>query len=343
MVKSKILILSILCLIPSMLALNPVFAAEEDVTDGSTVDAPVTEDAVVEPAVIPEYKATLIDVRKKFKVEEGEAFKVKVFLRNDGNVAWYSKDNPENGPRIYLGTDKEPNHSSVLYNSSVKKSDNNWVSENRIKMDQKKVEPGEIGSFTFWGKAPNNPDVMKEYFTPIVEGYEWLREASFSIEVLVGDTGESYSTTRKRIMFFPESGSAMSVNLNGEKEFLVDLSEQKMTFNLDGKIIKEFRVSTGAAKTPTPVGNYKIMLKQNVRVGAKPPHYVMPKFMMFRSGGYGFHALPSLSHDGGVFWTEARSHIGRPVSHGCIRMLPEDADLAYEIADIGSTKVTVQR
>lgn len=342
MAKFKIFI-SIMCVISSMLTMNSAFASEEDVTDGSTVDAPVVQDVVVEPAVVPEYKATLVDVRKKFQVETGETFKIKVFLRNDGNVAWYSKDNSENGPKIYLGTDKEPNHESVLYSTSVKKSDNNWISGNRIKMDQKKVDPGEIGSFTFWGKAPSDPDVIKEYFTPIVEGYEWLREASFSIEVLVGDTGESYSTIRKRIMFFPESGSAMSVNLNGEKEFLVDLSEQKMTFRLDGKEIREFRVSTGAAKTPTPVGNYKIMLKQERRVGSKPPHYVMPKFMMFKGGGYGFHALPSLAHDGGVFWTEARSHIGRPVSHGCIRMLPEDADLAYEIADIGSTKVTVQR
>ena len=80
-----------------------------------------------------------------------------------------------------------------------------------------------------------------------------------------------------------------------------------------------------------------------MRIGAKPPHYVMPKFMMFRQGGYGIHALPSLSRKGGdVFWTEARSHIGRPVSHGCIRVLPEDANFVYDFAEVG-TPVDVQR
>jgi len=339
MAKYKFLILSFIFVMAGTVSTTVAFAAEEDVADGSIVDI---SSIPVEEEVTPEYKATLIDVRKKFKVETDEIFKIQVLLRNDSNVSWHSKNSEDGGSKIYLATDKSPNHASVLYDSKVDKKNNGWFTNNRVKLDQKEVLPGEIGSFTFWAKAPNDPDLIKEYFTPVVDEYTWLTEASFSIEVMVGDTGESFSTIKKRIMFFPESGSAMTVNLNGEKEYLVDLSDQTMTFKLDGKIIREFKVSTGAAKTPTPVGNHKIMMKQEVRVGSKPPHYVMPKFMMFKSGGYALHALPSLKHDGGVFWTEARSHIGRPVSHGCIRMLPEDADLAYEITDIG-TKVTVQR
>ena len=111
---------------------------------------------------------------------------------------------------------------------------------------------------------------------------------------------------------------------------------------LDNLSIAEFRVSSGAAKTPTPVGETSITLKQETRIGGKSPHYIMPKFMWFRTGGYGFHALPSLKTDGGFFWTEARNHIGIPVSHGCIRLLPEDADFLYDFADIG-TRVKVQR
>lgn len=62
---------------------------------------------------------------------------------------------------------------------------------------------------------------------------------------------------------------------------------------------------------------------------------------MFRPSGYGLHALPSLGNDGGIFWTEALTHIGIPVSHGCVRILPEDAIWLYDFTEIGDT-VTVQ-
>ena len=91
----------------------------------------------------------------------------------------------------------------------------------------------------------------------------------------------------------------------------------------------------------TPTGNYSIMSKQELRFGGASPHYRMPYFMMWRKDGYGIHALPYLASDGGTFWNEARDHIGKPVSHGCIRSLPEDAAILYEFADIG-TPVNVQ-
>jgi len=79
------------------------------------------------------------------------------------------------------------------------------------------------------------------------------------------------------------------------------------------------------------------MEKNEVRVGAAAPHYVMPYFQRLTAGGVGLHALPSLSNDNGTFWTEAKEHIGTPVSHGCVRMLPEDAKIAFEFTDIGDS------
>ncbi|MEK7136820.1 MAG: L,D-transpeptidase, partial [Patescibacteria group bacterium] len=57
---------------------------------------------------------------------------------------------------------------------------------------------------------------------------------------------------------------------------------------------------------------------------------------------HGFHALPYLgkSPESSGFWQEARSHIGIPVSHGCIRLLPEDAENVYEWVEVG-TKVYI--
>jgi lipoprotein-anchoring transpeptidase ErfK/SrfK len=291
-----------------------------------------------------EYNAAVVEVRKKLQVDAGEIFRVKVFMRNDGNTPWFSGDSGcTSGPVVNLGTDMERDHASIFYSPEIKKDDNNWIGSNRVGMDQMRIDPGYTASFTFWAKAGRDADVYREFMTPVVEGITWIDSSNFSFDTMVGDTGSNPTTLREQLMFSGESGSVLSLNPDGEKLISVDLSEQKMVVTLDGKLVKSFTVSTGATKTPTPVGEYKISLKQEVRIGSAAPHYVMPKFMMFRNGGYGIHALPSLSRKGGdLFWTEARSHIGRPVSHGCIRVLPEDAEFVFAFADIG-TKVAVQR
>lgn len=284
--------------------------------------------------------AEFITVRNKLRVEEGDDFRVKVFLKNTGNTPWFSSNSTCSGNKISLGTDKERNRNSRFY-SKIKEDDNNWEAKNRVGMDQEIVKPGEIASFTFWSEAGDDAEVYKEYFTPVVNNSVWLDNSQFSFYVMVGDTGEDKSDIRKKMLYASVSGRVSDVNLDGEKKLLVDLSEQKLYITLDNNVVREFRVSTGAWKTPTPKGEYSIKLKQDVRISGKTPHYIMPKFMWFRDGGYGFHALPSLRTDGGRFWTEAREHIGTPVSHGCIRLLPEDADFAFEFSELG-TKVEIQ-
>lgn len=284
------------------------------------------------------YKSQVVAVRRQLRVEPGEEYRVKVFIKNTGNMPWFSNESVCLGPKISLGTDKERDHESELHEEGL----DGWEAANRVAMDQYRTSPGEIASFTFWGKASDEPDVYKQFFTPVASGIQWLDDGQFSFDIIVGDTGENAADVREKLTYANFSGSVSDLDLNAEKTLLVDLSEQKLYVKLGDFVVREFLVSTGAAATPTPVGETSITLKQYVRVGAKKPHYIMPRFMMFRAGGYGFHALPSLGNDGGVFWTEARNHIGIPVSHGCVRVLPEDADWIYDFADIGTT-VIVQK
>lgn len=286
-----------------------------------------------------DYDANVVSVRRKLRVQPEEEFKVKAFIKNNSNVPWFSVDSSCKGAKVSLGTDKERDRDSELYSDE---DGSNWLTPNRIKMDQERVNPGEIGSFTFYSTAGSDEDVLKEFFTPMIEGVTWMDNGQFSFEVIVGSPDDSAKDLRKKLSYAAASGSVLDLNLDGEKLLLTDLSEQKLYVQLDGKTIREFQISSGAAKTPTPLGEYEIQLKQEMRVGGKAPHYRMPYFMWWRDGGYGFHALPSLGTDGGVFWTEARNHIGIPVSHGCIRLLPEDAKFAFEFAEIG-TKVKIQR
>ncbi|NIA01914.1 MAG: L,D-transpeptidase family protein [Nitrospirae bacterium] len=288
------------------------------------------------------HDAEVVAVRRQLRVEVGDTFRVKVFLKNTGNMPWFSDESSCAGPRMYLGTDKERDRDSVFYSPELEGiDDTNWIGANRIGMDQLRIEPGEIASFTFWSQAPDEPDVVVEYFAPVLSGVQWIEGAEVSFEMLIGDTGENPVDTRKRLSYAFESGSLMDINLDGEKSILVDLSEQVMYVKLDDDVIRSFRVSTGAAKTPTPAGTTSITLKQEVRVGNAAPHYIMPYFQMFRAGGYGLHSLPSLGNDGGVFWTEAVAHLGTPVSHGCIRIADDNAVWLFGFTEIG-TPLTVQ-
>lgn len=277
------------------------------------------------------YSAKVISIRKKLRVNPGEDYKVKIFIKNTGNTVWFSKNSGCENPVLSLGLDNPRDRSDLISEDIT----------NRVVLDQFKVLPGEIASFTFWEKAPKNEDILKEFYTPVVEGLKWLDEATIAVETYVGKPKESPFSARQKISLSQVSGSVLDIDLDAPREIVVDISEQKMFVYLGDKIVRTFKVSSGKSSTPTPYGETKITLKQEVRISAKAPHYIMPKFMMFRAGGYGIHALPSLGNDRGRYWTEARSHIGIPVSHGCIRLLPEDADFLFDFTPIG-TKVVVK-
>lgn len=277
------------------------------------------------------YDAQLVAVRSPLRVDTNETFRVKVFLKNTGNVPWFSGQTTCAG-QVSLGTDESRDHDSLLYTKDLQ----GWEGSNRIAMDQMRVDPNAIASFTFLAQAGSNPDVYKEYFTPVVKDLQWIDNSKFFINVMVGDTGESASDIREKLSFSRTSGSVLGLDLNAPQTLKVTLKDQQLHVYLGDTDIRDFRVSTGKSDTPTPPGHYSIILKQEERTGFEPPHYVMPKFMMFQESGYGFHALPSLAHDGNTFWTEALTHIGVPVSHGCVRLLPEDAAWLFDFINVGA-------
>lgn len=286
----------------------------------------------------PEYKAQFVAVRRKAFVAVGEAFEAKVFMKNEGNTPWFSSDSGcAAAPQVNLGTDKERDRSSPFYSSEIK-SISNWIGPNRIKMESKRVDPQGIATFTFVSKSPEEIGLYREFYTPLVEGVTWMDDGQFSIDIKVGEP-DIDPAKRELLSYIQESTNLAKVDLSGDKKIEVDLSEQKMWLKIGDYTIREFRVSTGKSRTPTPTGTTKILEKKEVRVASKSPHYIMPKWMMYRKGGFGIHALPSLGNDRGVFWHEALTHIGIPVSHGCIRLLPKDAEFAYNFGEVGTTVV----
>ena len=121
-----------------------------------------------------------------------------------------------------------------------------------------------------------------------------------------------------------------------EKRIEVSLSRQRLNYFLGPVRLNEFIVSTGKASTPTPVGTFSIN-KKNLKAWSKMAGLWMPYWMQFY-GADAFHELPEWPNG----TKEGANHLGRPVSHGCIRLGIGQAKQLYDWADIG-TKVVISK
>lgn len=115
-----------------------------------------------------------------------------------------------------------------------------------------------------------------------------------------------------------------------EKRIEIDTKNQRLKYFLGPVRLNEFLVSTGAAATPTPKGNFAIQNKF-LRPWSSLASLWMPYWMAF-NGPYGIHELPEWP--GGI--KEGANHLGIPVSHGCVRLPVGAAEELYNWADIGT-------
>jgi lipoprotein-anchoring transpeptidase ErfK/SrfK len=125
---------------------------------------------------------------------------------------------------------------------------------------------------------------------------------------------------------------------SGAKAIRIYLGSQRAFLTESGAVVKTYRISSGAPATPTPQGEFQIYKKQDLRVSSQSVPYRMPNYMAFtKNRAFGLHGLPYLggSKEKSAYWNEAQEHIGIPVSHGCVRFLPEDAVEIYEWAEVG--------
>lgn len=110
------------------------------------------------------------------------------------------------------------------------------------------------------------------------------------------------------------------------KYVVIDLKAQRL-YAFEGlDKVMEFRVSTGAASTPTPVGSFRVKQKQ---IEGK----ALPK--------YGGDKLPYAQRlIGHILIHSYKSVPDYPASHGCIRMKKADARRLFGWTNLG-TRVEV--
>ena len=115
------------------------------------------------------------------------------------------------------------------------------------------------------------------------------------------------------------------------KKIEVNLSKQELSYFLADVKMETFKVSTGKKSTPTPKGNFKIENK-SPKAWSKAYGLWMPYFMGMKGGLFGIHELPVWPNG----YREGASHLGTPVSHGCIRLGVGAAKKMYDWTPIGT-------
>jgi len=115
------------------------------------------------------------------------------------------------------------------------------------------------------------------------------------------------------------------------RQIEINLKTQKLVYLVGGQPWKEFLVSSGKASMATPKGDYKILNKSK-KAWSSAYKLWMPYWLGLRNGEFGIHELPVWPNG----YREGESHLGKPVSHGCIRLGVGAAKYIYEKVDVGT-------
>ena len=97
----------------------------------------------------------------------------------------------------------------------------------------------------------------------------------------------------------------------------IDKSAQRMTVSQDGAQLYAWPVSTGLRGYDTPSGEFKPFRMEKVHFSREWDDAPMPHSIFFTTRGHAIHG------------SEHVRNIGRPASHGCVRLEPENARVLF--------------
>jgi lipoprotein-anchoring transpeptidase ErfK/SrfK len=113
----------------------------------------------------------------------------------------------------------------------------------------------------------------------------------------------------------------------------INISKQTMTVTENGFVKYQWKISTARKGYVTPTGTYRAYWASRHHRSRKYDNAPMP-FAIFFNGGYAVHA------------TYEVKRLGRPASHGCVRLHPENAAIFFSLAQragLSNTRVIISR
>jgi lipoprotein-anchoring transpeptidase ErfK/SrfK len=106
-------------------------------------------------------------------------------------------------------------------------------------------------------------------------------------------------------------------------------SAQRMRVYVDGGLAYAWPVSTARRGYRTPAGSYRVQRMERMWYSRKYHMSPMPHSLFFR-GGYAIHGTNSIRQ------------LGRPASHGCVRLHPGNAAALYRLVQSrGGARIVV--
>jgi len=183
-----------------------------------------------------------------------------------------------------------------------------------------------------FGFSPHNREAVTLDFNDYdQDGLTDRMELNFGTDLSQADTdGDGYTDGDEVLHAYDPLNRAV-VKL--EKRIEIDTTNQKMSNFLGGVRMNTYIISSGVNNS-TPRGHYTVVNK-NPKAWSSYGLW-MPWWMGLDRGGIGIHELPVWPSG----YVEGEDHLGKPVSHGCIRLGKVNSEYLYEWTPIG-TKVFI--
>ncbi len=112
---------------------------------------------------------------------------------------------------------------------------------------------------------------------------------------------------------------ALSQAARAELLVTIDKSTQRMFVTVDGEQLYDWPISTGAGRYDTPNGAFKPFRMDIDHRSAEWDNAPMPYSIFFTKTGNAVHG------------TYERHNLGRPVSHGCVRLSVKNAATLWKL------------
>ncbi len=129
--------------------------------------------------------------------------------------------------------------------------------------------------------------------------------------------------------------AAAQDKLAPRRQVLVSIPDRKLAVLEDGRVLKVYAVAVGKPSTPSPSGEFEIITRvtrptyyhKGTVIPPGPANPLGERWMGLNLKGYGIHG------------TNAPKSIGKPLSHGCIRMAKADLKEVFELLRVGDEVV----
>jgi len=253
-----------------------------------------------------DYNFEVIRQSHDLRLDADKLGSVWLVVKNIGEKAWAVDE-------LFLKTSMEAGHESVM--ASYTWEDGQTIAP--IKTAKEEINFGESVTFNFKFQAPSEVGLFTEHFNLLI-GDERLPQDIFW-KINVGGIDESAEP---------------------DKKIQIDIDAQRLYLLEKGYRIAGFPISSGGPGYATPRQGFRIM-NHEATAYSKPYDLYMDNWMALedlsgRYDGYGIHALPFWVLKGGGRLYEGASHLGTPVSHGCVRLGVDAAKLVYAWAENGT-------